>query len=103
MVLVDPQTIATLGRIPKHDEVCWTLNAGLLIECCAKGHAVTLAQAAEMAAKDGLRFFNYRTACGLRTFFWIDYSCVDQNCIAPGVTMLPLYVATCNNIVTAHC
>ena len=133
MVLVDPQTIATLGRIPKYDEVwCWTLNAGLLIECCAKGHAVTLAQAAEVAAKDGLRFFiemfshhwckkdqpdddasskakalvewaSYRTACGLRTFFWIDYSCVDQNCIAPGVTMLPLYVATCNNIVTAHC
>ena len=42
----------------------------------------------------------YRKACGLRSFFWIDYSCVDQKSIMPGVTMLPLYVASCNNIVS---
>lgn len=41
----------------------------------------------------------YRSSMGLRTFFWIDYSCIDQCDITPGVAMLPLYVSCCNNIV----
>merc|ERR1719401_3116389 len=35
----------------------------------------------------------------MRTFFWIDYACIDQCDITPGVAMLPLYVSCCNNIV----
>eukprot|EP00930_Biecheleria_cincta_P069159 TRINITY_DN56937_c0_g1_i1.p1 TRINITY_DN56937_c0_g1~~TRINITY_DN56937_c0_g1_i1.p1 ORF type:complete len:928 (+),score=150.89 TRINITY_DN56937_c0_g1_i1:3-2786(+) len=35
----------------------------------------------------------------LRTFFWVDYCCIDQCDIAPGVAMLPLYVSCCSNII----
>ena len=142
MVLMDPLNIQALDRIPKHEEVrglpaCadhWLLCSSLvaiLSRAGMQGHAISLAEAADRAEKDGLRFFiemfshrwchrdqpdddssskaraliewaNYRKSCGLRSFFWIDYSCVDQKCIMPGVTMLPLYVATCNNIVSAN-
>merc|ERR1712137_1340864 len=87
-----------------------------------------LEQAAEISEKEGKRFFiemfshrwhsrycpddrfnnkarilvewaKYRSSMGLRTFFWIDYACINQSDIAPGVSMLPLYVSCCNNIV----
>lgn len=46
-----------------------------------------------------VQWAKYRWSCGLATFFWVDYACIDQNNIAPGVCMLPLYVSSCNNIV----
>jgi hypothetical protein len=99
-----------LGRIPAYNE----------------GHALTLSEAAEIAKASGKRFFlemfshrwcskdgpddeanskaaaliqwgRYRLASGLCSFIWIDYSCIDQQNVSPGVAMLPLYVASCNN------
>jgi len=111
MLLVDPETIKTLGRIPHS----------------AEGKTITMEEAAERAEKSGMRFFiemfshrwhspyapddrycnkarvlcewaAYRKAMQFRTFFWIDHACINQSDIAPGVTMLPLYVSCCNNI-----
>ena len=111
MMVVTSETLDRLGRIPKSDE----------------NHAIPLAEAAELARSAGLRFFlemvshrwcskncpddandskakalvqwaRYRAANGLCSFFWIDYSCVEQADVSPGVTMLPLYVASCNNV-----
>merc|ERR1719203_2517632 len=36
---------------------------------------------------------------GMLVWFWVDYACINQGDIAPGVVMLPLYVSTCNNII----
>lgn len=112
MLLVDPETIQILGRIPHS----------------AEGKAITMETAAERAMADGnKRFFiemfshrwhspfapddrfyskarvlcewaKYRSSMGFKTFFWIDYACINQSDISPGVTMLPLYVSCCNNI-----
>lgn len=111
MLVMDPDTILRLGRIPHSAE--------------KKG--ISLGKAAELAESEGRRFFiemfshrwyskyapddcynnkarvliewsNYRRSMGLRTFYWIDYVCIDQSDIAPGVAMLPLYVSCCNNI-----
>lgn len=111
MQLVDPETVALLGRIPHS----------------AEGKTITMEEAASRAAKDGLRFFiemfshrwhspfapddrfcnkarvlcewaKYRRSMNFRTFYWIDHACIDQNNIAPGVAMLPLYVSCTNNI-----
>lgn len=111
MVLMDAQDIERLGRIPAH----------------AEQQHISMAEAKKRADAKGLRFFvdffshrwhsatqpdddknsqanalvewaKYRAACGLASFFWIDYSCVDQTNVAPGIVMLPLYVATSNNI-----
>jgi len=112
MILIDWTTISRLGRIPHS----------------AEHKTITLEQAAEIAEQEGMRFFiemfshrwhsryapddrynnkarvlvewaKYRTSLNLRTFFWIDYSCINQSDIRPGVAMLPLYVSCCNNIV----
>mmetsp|Transcript_34830 Transcript_34830/g.81338 ORF Transcript_34830/g.81338 Transcript_34830/m.81338 type:complete len:463 (-) Transcript_34830:77-1465(-) len=112
MVLLHWVTLAELGRIPHSSE----------------GHAVSLEQAAELAQRSGKRFFiemfshrwvrpdhpddeehckayslvqwaKYRWSLGMDVFFWIDYSCINQHDILPGVTMLPLYVSSCNNII----
>ena len=101
-----------LGRIPRSDE----------------GYALPLAEAAELARAAGKRFFlemfshrwcsrgqpdddenskakalvqwaKYRWATGLASFFWIDYTCIDQENVSLGVIMLPLYVASCNSLV----
>jgi hypothetical protein len=111
MLLVDPEMIQQLGRIPHS----------------AEGKAITMEMAAQRAESDSKRFFiemfshrwhspyapddrfcnkarvlcewaKYRASMNFRTFFWIDYSCINQSDIAPGVTMLPLYVSCCNNI-----
>jgi hypothetical protein len=112
MVVVDADTIRRLGRIPHS----------------AENKSISLATAAKIAEKENKRFFiemfshrwhsryapddrfnnkarvlvewaDYRRSMGLRTFFWLDYACIDQSDIAPGVCMLPLYVSCCNNIV----
>lgn len=112
MILLDWETIKRLGRIPHSAENC----------------GISMEKAAEDAAKKGLRFFiemfshrwsskfapddrwnskaralvewgKYRLSMGLRTFFWVDYTCINQGDLVPGVTMLPLYVSSCNNIV----
>ena len=111
MVLVDPADIARLGRIPEYSEE----------------QSITMSEAHKRAQEKGLRFFVeffshrwicknrpdddensqaaslvewalYRRANGLDSYFWIDYSCINQQDVAPGVTMLPLYVASSNNI-----
>lgn len=111
MMLVDPETMRKLGRIPHSSE----------------NLTVSLEDAASIAAKANKRFFiemfshcwhscyqpddtdnikakvllewaKYRADMNFSTFFWIDYSCIDQADIAPGVSMLPLYVSCCNNI-----
>jgi hypothetical protein len=111
MVLVDPETILTLGRIPHS----------------AEGKTISMKTAAERANAEDKRFFiemfshrwhspyapddrfhnkarvlcewaTYRKSMNFRTFFWIDHACINQSDIAPGVTMLPLYVSCCNNI-----
>merc|ERR1719181_1832727 len=111
MILVDPDTIQRLGRIPHS----------------AEGKTITMEAAAQKAEGQGRRFFiemfshrwhspyapddrynnkarvlcewaKYRESMNFQTFFWIDYSCIDQSDIAPGVAMLPLYVSCCNNI-----
>lgn len=110
-VVVHWETLARLGRIPRSDE----------------GLALPLAEAAEIARVAGKRFFiemfshrwcsqgqpddadnskakalvqwaKYRWSTGFASFFWIDFSCIDQGDVSPGVAMLPLYVASCNNI-----
>jgi len=112
MVLMDPADIAELGRIPVHSE----------------RRFITMTEAKRRAEARGMRFFvdffshrwhkptqpdddhnsqakalvewgKFRAANGLATFFWIDYSCVDQTNVASGIAMLPLYIATSNNIV----
>jgi hypothetical protein len=119
MILIDPDTLARIGRIPHS----------------AENKAITMEQAADRAEKEGMRFFiemfshrwdsqyapddlynnkarvlvewakcrrNQKSAGtpnGIRTFYWIDYPCINQSDIAPGVSMLPLYVSCCNNIV----
>lgn len=111
MALVDPATILEFGRIPHSDE----------------NKTISMEIAAERAEHDNKRFFiemfshrwhsrfapddrdnskakvlcewaEYRKSMNFRTFFWIDYACINQSDIAPGVTMLPLYVSCCNNI-----
>jgi len=111
MLLVDPETIQTLGRIPHS----------------AEGKTITMEQAAKRAADCDMRFFiemfshrwhspyapddrycnkarvlcewaEYRRGMNFRVFFWIDHACINQSDIAPGVAMLPLYVSCCNNI-----
>mmetsp|Transcript_7073 Transcript_7073/g.17091 ORF Transcript_7073/g.17091 Transcript_7073/m.17091 type:complete len:463 (+) Transcript_7073:110-1498(+) len=112
MVLLHWVQLSELGRIPHSKE----------------GFGVTLKEAADLAARSGKRLFiemfshrwvrsdhpddeqngkaysliewaKYRWSLGMDVFFWIDYTCINQNDILPGVTMLPLYVSTCNNIV----
>eukprot|EP00927_Polykrikos_kofoidii_P032349 TRINITY_DN27592_c0_g1_i1.p1 TRINITY_DN27592_c0_g1~~TRINITY_DN27592_c0_g1_i1.p1 ORF type:complete len:1631 (-),score=249.87 TRINITY_DN27592_c0_g1_i1:130-4839(-) len=112
MLVVSWQTIEEIGRVPHS----------------AENRALTLEAAAAIAGQRGVRFFiemvshrwacpytpdfrentkaralvewaKYRWASGLGTFFWIDFACIDQSDIKPGVIMLPLYVSTCNNIV----
>jgi len=112
MLLLDWRTLEDIGRIPHSDEE----------------RGITMEEAESIAKKQGYRFFiemfshrwsspyspddrynskakvliewaKYRESCGLRTFFWIDYTCINQSDIAPGVAMLPLYVSSCNNIV----
>jgi len=111
MLLLDYQTILRLGRIPHSFE----------------NKSLTMEEAARIAKMEGRRFFiemfshrwhtpyapddqknnkarvlvewaKYRLSMGLRTFYWVDYVCINQNDIAPGVSMLPLYVSCCNNI-----
>lgn len=111
MCLVDPETIASLGRIPHS----------------AEGKTITMEEAANRATACNMRFFiemfshrwhspfapddrycnkarvlcewaNYRKSMSFRTFYWIDHACINQSDIAPGVAMLPLYVSCCNNI-----
>eukprot|EP00930_Biecheleria_cincta_P091574 TRINITY_DN8116_c0_g1_i1.p1 TRINITY_DN8116_c0_g1~~TRINITY_DN8116_c0_g1_i1.p1 ORF type:complete len:876 (+),score=111.98 TRINITY_DN8116_c0_g1_i1:70-2697(+) len=111
MVLLSWKVIEDLGRIPHSSE-----NRGISME-----------EAALQACSMNKRFFiemfshrwhqscspddrdngkarilvewgKYRLAMGLLTFFWIDYTCINQSDIAPGVAMLPLYVSSCNNI-----
>lgn len=111
MTLVHWATIARLGRIPHSSE----------------GESISMDKAAAIAECHGMRFFiemfshrwcspdapddeanskaaalvewaKYRWSCGLATFFWVDYACIDQKDISPGVCMLPLYVSSCNNI-----
>merc|ERR1719387_1259686 len=111
MVLLNWETIDGLGRIPHSDE----------------GRAISLEEAEGIARGRSRRFFiemfshrwhspyapddrycskaralcewsKYRASMNFRTFFWIDYPCINQSDIAPGVTMLPLYVSCCNNI-----
>mmetsp|Transcript_18858 Transcript_18858/g.31377 ORF Transcript_18858/g.31377 Transcript_18858/m.31377 type:complete len:239 (-) Transcript_18858:54-770(-) len=112
MILLDWETVERLGRIPHS----------------AENRGITMEQAASDAESKNLRFFvemfshrwisrfapddrwnskartlvewgKYRMSMGLRTFFWVDYTCINQGDIAPGVSMLPLYVSSCNNIV----
>lgn len=112
MLVMDPDMISRLGRIPHS----------------AEERGISLEAAAHLAEKEGKRFFiemfshrwfspyapdnlhcdkarvliewsRYRRSMGLRTFFWIDYVCIDQSDLQPGIAMLPLYVASCNNIV----
>lgn len=111
MVLLHYETIERLGRIPHSDEC----------------RSISMAEAEAIAKSAGKRFFiemfshrwnsqyapddrwnskaramvewaKYRWSSGLGTFFWIDYACINQRDVAPGVAMLPLYVSTCNNI-----
>lgn len=111
MLLVDPETIQVLGRIPHS----------------AERKTISMEIAAESAKREGKRFFiemfshrwhspygpddrffskarvlcewaKYRSSMNFRTFFWIDYACINQSDLAPGITMLPLYVSCCNNI-----
>lgn len=111
MVLLHWETIERLGRIPHSEE----------------NQAISMAEAEGIARKHGKRFFiemfshrwnslyapddrwnskarvlvewaKYRWSIGLGTFFWIDYACINQSDVAPGVAMLPLYVSSCNNI-----
>jgi hypothetical protein len=112
MMLVDWKTIQKLGRIPHS----------------AERRAITMEEACNKAEQDKSRFFiemfshrwcspyapddrynskarvlvewgKYRQSMGFRTFYWIDYACIDQSDIYIGVAMLPLYVSCCNNIV----
>lgn len=112
MMLLDWQTVRDLGRIPHS----------------AEKKTIDLHEASRRAKGSKLRFFiemfshrwisrcapddaqnskaralvewgKQRQAVDLYTFFWVDYACIDQNDIAPGVCMLPLYVSSCNNIV----
>jgi len=111
MILVDPDTIRRLGRIPHS----------------AEGKSITMEAAAQKAEGQGRRFFiemfshrwhspyapddrynnkarvlcewaKYRESMKFETFFWIDYACINQSDIGPGVSMLPLYVSCCHNI-----
>eukprot|EP00931_Biecheleriopsis_adriatica_P018957 TRINITY_DN13073_c0_g2_i1.p1 TRINITY_DN13073_c0_g2~~TRINITY_DN13073_c0_g2_i1.p1 ORF type:complete len:940 (-),score=185.98 TRINITY_DN13073_c0_g2_i1:67-2886(-) len=113
MMLLDPEMVNRLGRIPHS----------------AENKTITMEQAAHIADFEGKRFFiemfshrwhspyapddrwgskakvlvewaKYRNSMKppLRTFFWVDYCCIDQCDIAPGVAMLPLYVSCCSNI-----
>jgi hypothetical protein len=112
MKLVDPDLIRRLGRIPHS----------------AENHTISMAEAFDLARNNDRRFFiemfshrwhsryapddrfnnkarvlcewaKYRESMHLQTFFWIDYACIDQSDIRPGVSMLPLYVSCCNNII----
>merc|ERR1712217_289145 len=112
MMLLSWDTIRRLGRIPHS----------------AEGQAISLEQAATRAKQQQKRFFiemfshrwntpfapddrwnskaralvewgKYRLSTGMLTFYWIDYACIDQGDIGPGVIMLPLYVSSCNNII----
>merc|ERR1712178_593793 len=49
-------------------------------------------------AKALIEWAKYRWSCGIGIFFWIDYSCIDQDDIRLGRAMMPLYVAACNSI-----
>jgi len=111
-VVVSAEALERLGRIPRFDE----------------GESLSLPEAAKIAADSGKRFFlemfshrwcgrerpddasqskarallewaRYRSSNGFCSFFWIDYACIDQMNIHPGVAMLPLYVASMNNII----
>ena len=99
MTLVAPEVIQCLGRIPHS----------------AEGMTITMEMAAERAKSENKRFFieffshqwhtpyspddqffskanvlcewaNYRKSMNFRTFFFIDYACINQSDIAPGVT-----------------
>jgi len=112
MVLLHWETIESLGRIPHSEE----------------GREISMVDAEIIAKQAGKRFFiemfshrwsspqqpdnqwnskaralvewaKYRWSIGLGTFFWIDYTCINQNDVAPGVAMLPLYVSSCSNII----
>jgi len=112
MLLLDYETVERLGRIPHS----------------AEARGISMEEAAKIADESRLRFFiemfshrwssrfapddrwnskaraivewgKYRRSMGFRTFFWVDFTCINQGDIGPGVSMLPLYVSTCNNII----
>jgi len=126
MLVLDWVTVLRLGRIP-HSAENRGLSLSDAFEIADKEEFLTVdEQGAEKKIK--MRFFiemfshrwssrftpddrwnskaralvewgRYRQSMGLRTFFWVDYCCINQGDIAPGVAMLPLYVSSCNNIV----
>mmetsp|Transcript_42943 Transcript_42943/g.100877 ORF Transcript_42943/g.100877 Transcript_42943/m.100877 type:complete len:409 (-) Transcript_42943:141-1367(-) len=111
MMLIDWKTVEKLGKLPHSSQ----------------GFSITMEEAAEEAERQGQRFFiemfshrwlrrshpddqnqskakvlvqwaKYRASQGLATFYWIDFACINQYDIYPGISMLPLYVSSCNNI-----
>mmetsp|Transcript_31724 Transcript_31724/g.58243 ORF Transcript_31724/g.58243 Transcript_31724/m.58243 type:complete len:406 (-) Transcript_31724:97-1314(-) len=111
MVLLRWQTLSQLGKIPHSSQ----------------GYTITLEEASKEAEKNDKRFFiemfshrwlrkshpddqnhikarclvewaKYRDSQGIQTFYWIDFACINQYDIYPGIGMLPLYVSSCNNI-----
>eukprot|EP00929_Paragymnodinium_shiwhaense_P067295 TRINITY_DN33889_c0_g1_i1.p1 TRINITY_DN33889_c0_g1~~TRINITY_DN33889_c0_g1_i1.p1 ORF type:complete len:1567 (-),score=249.67 TRINITY_DN33889_c0_g1_i1:238-4938(-) len=112
MMLVPWQTIESLGRIPHSCEhrtitleqgatIASSLGARFFIEMCSHRWASPYAPdfRENSKARALVEWAKYRWSCGLGTFFWIDYACIDQSDIVPGVIMLPLYVSSCNAIV----
>lgn len=112
MRLVDPNTIYRLGRIPHSEEhqtismeqadrIAKTANRRFFIEMFS--HRWHSCYAPDDRYNNKARVLcewaKYRESMKLQTFFWIDYACINQSDIGPGVSMLPLYVSCCNNIV----
>ena len=111
MVLVDPLDLERLGRMPKYSEQLFITMTEAHSRAQSKGQRFFIEffshrwpdvnqpdDKHNSQAKALVQWSLFRRANGLDVYFWIDYSCMDQEDVLPGVQMLPLYVASSNNI-----
>jgi len=111
MVLVDPSDVERLGRIPQYSEQCFITMTEAFARAQAKGKRFFIEffshrwpnmnepdDEYNSQAQALVQWSLFRKANGLDVYYWIDYSCMDQQDVWPGVQMLPLYVASSNNI-----
>eukprot|EP00747_Dinoflagellata_sp_TGD_P023035 gnl/TRDRNA2_/TRDRNA2_129507_c1_seq1.p1 gnl/TRDRNA2_/TRDRNA2_129507_c1~~gnl/TRDRNA2_/TRDRNA2_129507_c1_seq1.p1 ORF type:complete len:235 (-),score=29.55 gnl/TRDRNA2_/TRDRNA2_129507_c1_seq1:76-780(-) len=112
MALLHWETVRDLGRIPHSAEkraismeeafsIAESRNVRFFIEMFSHRWDSAFAPDDHLnsKAKALVEWAENRWTNGLGTFFWVDFACIDQSDIAPGVAMLPLYVSSCNNII----
>jgi len=112
MRVISWKTLQKLGRIPRSDDCLrdgFTVSVDSLIdmdnaEIWFFSHRwsrplETLPDDAANSKAEALVKIgsNYSLSWQKELYYWIDFACVDQSCPLPGIEMLPLYVALCDD------